>query len=91
VLHDPRDERFDLLCGNGAGAEKERVVLLPLVLLGVDVERPASTTVGLLMASRVELKMPPRTRSTWSSCTSFLAALAACRSSLELSLMSSST
>ena len=39
VLHHPRNERLDLLCGNGAGAEEEWVVLLPLVLLGVDVER----------------------------------------------------
>ena len=41
LLHQPRDERLDLLRGNGAGAEQERVVLLPLVLLGVDVERLA--------------------------------------------------
>jgi hypothetical protein len=39
--HQPRDERVDLLRGNRAGAEDERIGLLPLVLLGVDVERPA--------------------------------------------------
>jgi hypothetical protein len=39
LLHDPRDQRLDLLRRNGAGAEEERVILLPLVLLGVDVER----------------------------------------------------
>jgi hypothetical protein len=41
LLHHPRDQRLDLLCRNGAGAEQERVVFLPLVLLGVDVERLA--------------------------------------------------
>jgi hypothetical protein len=41
LSHQPRDERVDLLGGHRAGAEDERVGLLPLVLLGVDVERLA--------------------------------------------------
>ena len=41
LLHQPRDERVDLLRRHRAGAEDERVGLLPLVLLGVDVERLA--------------------------------------------------
>ena len=39
--HQPRDERIDLLRGHRAGAEDERIGLLPLVLLRVDVERLA--------------------------------------------------
>ena len=39
--HQPREEWFDLLRGHRAGAEDQRVALLPLVLLGVDVERVA--------------------------------------------------
>ncbi len=39
--HQPRDERVDLLRRHRAGAEDQRVGLLPLVLLGVDVERLA--------------------------------------------------
>ena len=41
LSHQPRDERVDLLRRHRAGAEDERVGLLPLVLLGVDVERLA--------------------------------------------------
>src|SRR5260370_27794468 len=43
------------------------------------------------MACLVELKMPPRSTSTWSSWTSLVAAAAACASSLALSSISSST
>src|ERR1035441_198307 len=43
------------------------------------------------MACLVELKMPPRSTSTWSSWTSLAAAAAACASSVALSSMSSST
>ena len=38
LAHQPRDERIDLLRRHRAGAEDQRVGLLPLVLLGVDVE-----------------------------------------------------
>ena len=41
LSHQPRDERVDLLRRHRAGAEDQRVGLLPLVLLGVDVERLA--------------------------------------------------
>src|SRR5437763_6934917 len=41
------------------------------------------------MACLVELKMPPRSTSTWSSWTSLVAAAAACASSLALSSISS--
>ncbi len=41
LAHQPRDQRVDLLRRHGAGAEDQRVGLLPLVLLGVDVERLA--------------------------------------------------
>ncbi len=41
LAHQPRDERVDLLRRHRAGAEDERIGLLPLVLLGVDVERLA--------------------------------------------------
>ena len=41
LTHQPRDERVDLLRGHRPGAEDQRVGLLPLVLLGVDVERLA--------------------------------------------------
>ena len=37
--HQPGDEGVDLLRGHRAGAEDQRIGLLPLVLLGVDVER----------------------------------------------------
>ena len=40
-LHQPREERLDLLRRHRAGAEDQRVALLALVLLGVDVERLA--------------------------------------------------
>ena len=41
ALHEPREERVDLLRGHRSGAEDQRVALLALVLLGVDVERLA--------------------------------------------------
>ena len=40
-LHDPGDERGQLLRGGGAGAEEERIPVLALVLLRIDVERPS--------------------------------------------------
>ena len=55
VLHQPREQRLDLLRRDRAGAEDQRIALLPFILLGVDVElRPRSTT-GPLIACRVEL------------------------------------
>ena len=48
LAHQPRDERVDLLRRHRAGAEDERIALLPLVLLGVDVERSAVDDRGLL-------------------------------------------
>ena len=39
LAHQPREERLDLLRRHGAGAEDQRVALLALVLLGVQVER----------------------------------------------------
>jgi hypothetical protein len=48
LLHQPGDERFDLLRRHRAGAEDERVALLPLVLLRVDVERLALHDGGAL-------------------------------------------
>src|SRR5919204_1677145 len=50
-----------------------------------------STTAGPLMACLVELKMPPRSTSTWSSWTSWAAFAAACASSLALSSRCNST
>src|SRR3954470_4818979 len=41
LAHHPRDEGVDLLRRHRAGAEDERIGLLPLVLLGIDVQRPA--------------------------------------------------
>ncbi len=41
LAHEPRDEGVDLLRRHGAGAEDQRVGLLTLVLLRVDVERLA--------------------------------------------------
>ncbi|MNS97474.1 hypothetical protein D3C72_1318080 [compost metagenome] len=37
-LHQPRNERFDLLCRHRAGTEDERVTFLPFILLWVNVE-----------------------------------------------------
>ena len=48
ALHQPGDQRLDLLRRHRAGAEDERVALLPLVLLGVDVERLALHDGGTL-------------------------------------------
>ena len=39
LLHQPGEERFDLLRRHRTGAEDQRVTLLALVLLRVDVER----------------------------------------------------
>ena len=41
MLHQPRNERIDLLGGHRAGAEDQRIAFLAFVLLGVDVEPPA--------------------------------------------------
>ena len=41
LLHQPRNERVDLLRRHRAGAEDERIGFLSFVLLRVDVERPA--------------------------------------------------
>ncbi len=48
LAHQPREERVDLLRGHRAGAEDQRVGLLPLVLLGVEVERLALDDGGAL-------------------------------------------
>ena len=40
-LHQPRDERIELLCRHRTGAEDERIRFLAFVLLRVDVKRPA--------------------------------------------------
>ena len=53
LAHQPRDERVDLLRRHGAGAEDQRIGLLPLVLLGVDVE-------GLALDDRRALDRLPR-------------------------------
>ena len=48
LLHQPGNQRIDLLRRHRAGAEDERVAFLPFVLLGVDVELPALDDGGAL-------------------------------------------
>ena len=48
LLHQPGNERIDLLRRHRAGAEDERVTFLALVLLGVDVKLPALDDGGTL-------------------------------------------
>ena len=48
VLHEPREERLDLLGGDRSRAEDQRVALLALVLLGVDVQLSSALHHGAL-------------------------------------------
>jgi hypothetical protein len=41
LLHQPRNERINLLRRHRPGAEDQRIAFLTLILLRVDVKRPA--------------------------------------------------